>query len=204
MKQVIQNFKIILIVILVILTFSFYSNWKVEKEGNIRQTENISQMRKSDSLKYSNLTLNFKELREYLEYQNKELKEKLSDNGIKESRITKIIHTDFYYKDTTKNVIDTPKLIEAIKNNIPESVSWVDETNCLKIKGSVFYDGSKLGVTITDRELKNKTDVVTYWQRREWNLFGFKTRVLGKKEFTAKVFDNCGKTKFLVINKKED
>jgi hypothetical protein len=73
----------------------------------------------------------------------------------------------------------------------------------MTIKGSVNFDGNNLKVVITDREFKNKSNGVVYWERRQWNLLGFKTRFLGKKQFTSKVLDECGESKILQIEKKE-
>ncbi|MNL86767.1 hypothetical protein D3C87_2156190 [compost metagenome] len=56
---------------------------------------------------------------------------------------------------------------------------------------------------VDDRQFHNKSDAVAYWERREWNFLGFKTRFLGKKQFTAKVFDECGESRTMKIEKKK-
>ena len=46
-------------------------------------------------------------------------------------------------------------------------------------------------------------DAVAFWERRQWNFLGIKTRFLGKKEMTAKIFDDCGNSTVVQIKKQE-
>ena len=73
----------------------------------------------------------------------------------------------------------------------------------MTIEGDVKYNDNQLTVHVTNRDFKNKSDGVVYWQRRQWKLFWFNTRILGKKEFTSKQFDQCGKTQIIKIEKKK-
>lgn len=199
----IKNIKAIGVVLLVVAVVWFYKDYKYQKSENKRQSENASQLRKADSLRFSSQILTQSELKDYLEYQNTDLKKKLENEGIKLNRIQSIVSSNYHYRDTTKKETDVTGLVEAIKNSIPKTQSWIDTTKCMTTKGTVSFDGQKLKVTVNDREFKNKSDGVAYWQRRQWNFLGIKTRFLGKKEFTAKQFDECGESRVLRIEKRE-
>lgn len=182
---IIKNLRMFLIVILIIAGIWIYKDYQFQKSENLRQTENNRQTRISDSLHFSSQILNSNELKDYLQFENSDLKNKLSKAGIKPNRIKEIINTNFVYKDTTYREF---------------SGKFTDSTKCLTVKGIVNPNGT---VSITDRQFNNKMNAVAYWERRQWNFLGIKTRFLGKKQMTAKVFDECGETKILKIEKKE-
>lgn len=198
-----QNIKTILIGIAIVVAVWFYKDYTFQKSENARQTENASQLRKSDSLRFTTQILSEKEMKDYLQYQNSDLKKKLVNSGIKESRIQSIISQTLKYRDTTKGVTDVSGLVEAIKNSIPKEQSWIDTTKCTTTKGIVSFDGQKLKVVVNDRQFNNKSDAVAYWERREWSFLGIKSRFLGKKQFTSKVFDECGDSWIMKIEKKK-
>lgn len=198
---ILKNIRIIFIVLLITGGIWIYKDWQFQIAENIRQTENNSQQRKYDSLRFTSQSLTKDEIKEYLKYQNPDLQKKLENSNIKLNRIESIVSNLYKYKDTAKQETDVTGLVAAIKNSIPKSQSWTDSTKCLTTKGTVSFDGQKLKVIVNDREFKNKSDGVAYWQRREWSLFGIKTRFLGKKEFTAKQFDECGESKIMKIEK---
>lgn len=203
LELLIKNIKAIAVLLLVIAVVWLYKDYQYQKTENQRQTENVSQLRKADSLRFTTQILTQNELKDYLEYQNQDLKKKLENEGIKLNRIQSIVSSNYHYKDTTYKETDVTELVDAIKNSIPKSQSWTDTTKCMTTKGTVSFDGQKLKVTVNDREFKNKSDGVAYWQRRQWKFLGIKTRFLGKKEFTAQQFDECGESKVLRIEKKE-
>ena len=200
---IVQNIKTILIVAAIVAAVWFYKDYAFQKSDNERQTENASQLRKSDSLRFTSQILSEKEMKDYLQYQNSDLKKKLDNAGIKENRIKSIISQTLKYRDTTKGETDVSGLVEAIKNNIPKEQSWIDTTKCTTTKGIVSFDGQKLKVVVNDRQFNNKSDAVAYWERREWSFLGIKTRFLGKKQFTSKVFDECGESRTMKIEKKK-
>lgn len=199
----IQTVKTILIIAGIVAAIWFYKDWQFQTLENKRQSENMHQTRISDSLRFSSQILTANELKEYLQYQNSDLKKKLLNDGIKLNRIASIVSTNYRYRDTVKRETDVTGLVEAIKNSIPKSQEWIDTTKCQTTKGIVSFDGQKLKVIVSDREFKNKTDAVAYWERREWKFLGIKSRFLGKKQFTAKVYDECGESRMLKIEKKE-
>lgn len=203
LSLILKNLRIIFIVALIAGAIWMYKDWQFQKAENVRQTENNSQLRKYDSLRYTSQSLTKDEIKEYLQYQNPDLQKKLENSNIKLNRIESIVSNLYKYKDTSTNETDVSGLITAIRSSIPKSQSWIDSTKCLTTKGTVSFDGQKLKVVVNDREFKNNSDGVAYWQRKEWSLFGIKTRFLGKKEFTAKQFDECGESKTMKIEKKK-
>lgn len=199
----IQTARTILIIASIAFAIWFYKDWEFQTAENKRQSENMHQTRIADSLRFSSKILTANEIKEYLQYQNSELKNKLLKDGIKLSRIESIVSANYRYRDTVKRETDISDLVESIKNSIPKSQDWIDTTKCQTTKGTVSFDGQKLKVIVSDREFKNKSDAVAYWERRQWNFLGIKTRFLGKRQFTAKTYDDCGESRILKIEKKE-
>lgn len=190
----------------IFLALAFVWVWKDKehyKEESKRQSENVSWQIKYDSLRFSSQVLSENEIKDHIIYNDPELKKKLEAANIKMSRIESLISQTLKYRDTVNRETDVSGLVEAIKNSVPKSQSWSDSTHCIKVKGSVSYDGEKLKVIVSDRQFENKADAVAYWERRQWNFLGIKTRFLGKKVFTAKVFDDCGESQIMKIEKKK-
>lgn len=203
LEIILKNLKIIAIVMVSLVALWFYKDYEFQKIENNRQSENMRQVRVADSLRFSTQILTANEIKEHLQYQNSELKNKLLKDGIKLSRIESIVSTNYRYRDTVKRETDITGLVDAIKSSIPKSQEWIDTSKCETIKGLVSFDGQKLKVIVSERELKNKSDAVGYWERRQWKFLGIKTRFLGKIQMTAKLYDECGESSILKIEKKE-
>lgn len=202
MITAINNIKTILIVLGIAAAIWFFKDWQHQKAENIRQTENNRQLRRKDSLNYSQQLLNKSEIIDYLEYDKSELKNNLSRANIKLNRIERIITQKLEYKDTVNNDYKIEGIIAAIKDNRRLEVPVLDSTKCMVIRGSILYDGKELSLNINERNFKNISDVVTYWERRQWSLLGIKTRLFGKKQVTVKIFNSCGKTETKVVERK--
>ncbi|WP_268846469.1 hypothetical protein [Flavobacterium aestivum] len=199
----IQTIRTVFIIAGISAAIWFYKDWKYKTIEVEIQTENNRQKTISDSIKYTNQILSANEIKEYFQYENSDLKKKLEKSGIKLNRIESIVSANYHYRDTAKRETDISSLVESIKKSIPKSQAWSDTTKCQTIKGIVSFDGQKLKVVVNDREFKNESNAVAYWERRQWNFLGIKTRFLGKKQFTSKVFDECGESRILKIEKKE-
>jgi len=197
----IGNIKAFVFALLVGIAIWFIKDYQDLAEENSRISVNAQQVRKSDSLRFTSQTLNKDEIQEYLDYQNKDLKQKLAEANIKTNRIESIVSSFYKYKDTDKKEFNFPELLSAILNKLPKSVPFQDTTKCMTVKGNLVYRNDSLKVEITEKSFNNKSDAIAYWQRREWSFLGFKTRFLGKKEFTAKTFDQCGQSQVLKIEK---
>lgn len=205
-----SNIRQILIVIAIVAalsiigTIGYYINdYQYQKSEAVRQTENNRQLRISDSLRFTTQILSEREIKEYLQYNNSELKKNLERDGIRLNRIEGIVANTYKYRDDQTRSSDVSQLLAAIKQNKPTKVPFTDSAKCLTIKGFVRYENDSLKVDIVSRDFQNKNDGVVYWERREWKLLGIKTRLFGKKQFTAKQFDQCGETTTLKIEKKK-
>jgi len=203
MITLIKNLKQIAIVMLMIAVVWFYKDYQYQKIENARQTENATQLRKSDSLRFTIQILTSQEIQDYLQYQNQELKKKLEADKINTNKIISIVSSNLKYKDNTVKTTDLNNVSNAIKNNIPAYIPIIDSTKCLTIKGVVEFKNDSLKLKITERIFNNKTDAVAYWERKQWSFLGIKTRFLGKKQFTAVNYSDCGEAKTMLIKKKD-
>jgi hypothetical protein len=195
--------KIVGIAVVVGIVVWFIQDYRFQLAEAARLSENQHQTHIADSTGMSKLTLRNGELEEYLKYQDPALLKKLDQSNIRLSRIESIVSTTLQYRDTVGRRYDFTGVANAIRKNIPGSQPFVDSTGCMIIRGKLRYENDSLKFEISDRQFKNKSDGVAFWQRREWKFLGIKTRFLGKKEFTAKVFDECGQSKTLRIEKQK-
>lgn len=198
---ILKNARLIGYAVLIALVVWFYKDYTYQKSENIRQSENAQQLRRADSTKYAEQILKLEELRDYLTYQNPDLKKKLEADKIKLSRIESIISQTLRYKDSAATTQDLEELLKAIKGKTPSRTPFTDSTACLTNKGYLEYVNDSLKIVFTSREFKNKADAVVYWQRRQWNFLGIKTRFLGKKEVVSKTYSPCGDIKTTKIEK---
>lgn len=201
--KLIENIKWIAFAILVAILIWMYKDYTFQKSENIRQTENIRQIRMMDSLRFHMQILNSEEIKSYLEWENKDLKNKLSRDKINESRIESIISSKLSFIDTSKNNIDLSEIKKAILGQNPLEKEIIDSTDCMTIKGKIKFDGKDLSLSINERKFKNKTDAVIYWERKKWKFLFIKSRIFGKKQFTQKIYDDCGNSQMVKIEKKK-
>lgn len=197
-----NRIKTLLIIAAIIAVVWFYKSWEFRGVEMERQSENVEQLRKYDSLRYASTTYTTDEIKEYLEFQNQDLKVFLEQNKVRPRQIERIIEQKLKYFDTINRSQDLTPVLEAIKNNKTAKVAVIDSTNCLIIKGWIVFDNDSLSLDITERKFTNVSDVVSYWERSKWSFLGFKTRLFGKKQSTVIIKDDCGKTRTLVIDKK--
>lgn len=198
----IENIKIYLIVIGLLAALSFYKDYKFQKSENKRQAENNESLRKMDSLGYAQQLLNKRELEEHLEFNRQDLQLFLEEERIRTRRIEKIITQSLSYRDTSRRSINLQPILEAIEQNHKIRVPVIDSTECLVISGYVAFENDTLTLDITDRKFKNKSDVVSYWERNQWKFLGIKTRLFGRKKATVIIKDDCGRSETFVIDKK--
>lgn len=203
------NIQIIILAFITIIALWFFKDWQFQKAENKRNTENVRQQNNFDSIRNAVYVYNQRQMDEYIQA-NTKLKELLKKEKIKTGRVTSISTHDYSYSDKTKNsiAIVTPKGItiktdSIVPKNIPIVVPFSDSISCLKIKGNIRFENSRIFVEINEREFKNKTTVIGYWERRQWKFLGIKTRIFGKIQATAKVIDECGQSEIITINKKE-
>lgn len=203
MNLILKYYKEALLLLLIVGVIWLYKDWQFQKSENIRQTENLRQLHMADSLNYSQQILTEREFRQYLEYDRKDLIKKLDEANIRQNRIQSLLTNTYRYKNDSVKQYDVTGLIAAINEKKEFTVPFSDADKCLTIKGNVTFKNDSLKVNITEREFNNKTDNVVYWERRQWKFLGIKTRFLGKKQFTAKNFDQCGESNIVKIEKKQ-
>lgn len=196
-----NNLKTIIFISLCMSIFFLYNEYSYQKDENIRQTENVRQNAFLDSTKYAQFKFSESEIKRHLEFQNKKLLNKLKTDNVKTERIKDIITTKVIYKDTTFKQTDVNAIIQAVKQSIDIIVPYKDSTECLVIKGFIQYKNDTLRNVITKRVFKNTSNSVVYWQRKKWSILGIKTRFLGKKEFIAKNYNDCGTIETIKIEK---
>lgn len=199
----INNIKFLIIVLILGAGVWFFKDWQYQRSENSRIAENSRQVKYADSLRYAYVLLSDKQLKEYVE-DNKVLKSVIKENGIKMERIQKIVLQSLSYRDTVKNNVDLSPVLTAINNKKDFSLPVVDSTKCLVIKGTVKYINDKLSFQFDQRDYNDETTAVAFWQRRKWKLLWFHTRMFGKKEGTAVVSSNCGVSKIIEIENRND
>lgn len=203
MKWIKDILYIILLVVGVALTF-FYMSWQNERKNRIRIESNFFQMQKLDSTKIAEIELSKIEIKNYLEFENKNLKTKLYQDGIKLKRIEKIISQVYKVQDTVLKTVSANNVLTAIKDNKPIKSPFKDENKCFLIEGNITYDGKdSLNINITNRQLTDSLNNITVWDRKQtrW-LFGFKSKLFGKKYAKTKIYNNCGELQTIIIEKK--
>lgn len=197
-----NNFKSIAIGLALVGIVWYYKDAEKAKDDLKVQRANSEMIRKFDSLKFASVTYNKEELEEYLEYQRKDLQQFLKDNKINTRNIEQIITQKLEYLDNINRKTDLQPVLDAINQRKDIRVPVVDSTKCLVIKGFVVFENDTLSLDITDRKFKNRTDVVSHWQRNQWSFLGIKTRLFGKKQATVIIKDDCGNTETFIIDKK--
>ena len=201
---IIKNIRTISIIILIVLCVWFYKDYMYQRSENIRQTENNRQSQIADSIKFTNRIYDLSEIKTYLEYQNNDLNKRLIQDKINIRKIESIVSSNYNYRDTIINKIDVSNLLKSIKSNIPNRTPFIDTTKCLTNKGYIEYQNDSLRVVFTEKEFNNKSDNVAYWERKPWLTIGkLKIRIFGKKEITAKVYNQCGESKTIRIERKK-
>ncbi len=198
-----NNFKSIAITLAIIAGVWYYKDAEKAKADLKVQAENATMIRKFDSLKFASVTYNKAELDEYLEYQRKDLQQFLKDNKVNTRNIEQIITQKLEYLDNINRKTDLQPILDAIKQRQDVKVPIVDSTSCLIIKGFVVFENDTLSLDITERKFKNRSDVVSYWQRNQWSFLGIKTRLFGRKTATVIIKDDCGNTETFVIDKRK-
>lgn len=199
----IENLKVYAIVLGVIAAVWFYKDYTFQKSENKRQSENIEQLRAYDSLRYASQTYTKQELDNYLDLNRQDLKEFLEENKIRTRRIEKIITQRLEYIDNQTRSTDLQPILDAIKADRDIAIPVKDSTKCLVVEGWVKFENDSLKLDLDSRRFQNKSDVVSYWERKQWSFLGIKTRLFGRKKATVIIKDECGRSETFVIDKKK-
>lgn len=195
---VLKNLKIILIVGASLLLLGFYKDWKYQKLENVRNTENVRQKFLEDSLRRAVYIYSNQQMQEYLN-SRKDIKKTIKDSGIKQKRITEITTSKIVYRDTLYSTVYLPS--PCVQDSIPKMLKFKDSTKCMIIKGFVEVRKDSMNLTFTSKEYQGSSTTLWFWERRQWNFLGIKTRFLGKPQVSAKVIDECGESRTITVKK---
>ncbi len=182
-----------------------YKDNQILKKDNARVVENYRQQSRLDSLQYAQKVLDKKEISDYLTYQNKGLKSQLQKSNVKLNRIEKIISQKYKFKDTLSKRKSISPIINSIRTAQPSLIPFYEKGKCFSVGGNIVYDGKdSLKLEINKREFNNNFNYVSSWERKphRW-IFGIKTRLFGKKISKVNIFNDCGTSKTLIIEKKK-
>ena len=169
---------------------------------NERLRHNLAETVRENSELATALTVKDSELRELLQNKVPELEAKLDSLKIRSNTIEKIVVQKHFYKDTAVSKTDLRPVLDAIQKKAKIITPFVDSTACLVVKGYVEYNGERLNLAITNREFKSISEAVSHWERKQWKFWFIKSRLFGRKELKVTVFNNCGESKTIVVNKK--
>jgi len=196
-----SNFKNILLIGAVLFCIYGY-NYVVDlKHENEINNLNDYWQKKEAETGYKEQIADAQDINWYLKNENKGLDDKLKNAGIKTSRIESILSQKLSYLDKQERSTNLQPVLDAINKKLPASMPFIDSTACLTVKGVVQFKDDSLKVKVLSRDFNNKSDIVGYWQRRQWSFLGIKTRFLGKKEVTAQSFSDCGEVRTVNIKK---
>lgn len=146
------------------------------------------------------LTLN--EMETFLKERLPSIEAKLDSARISPRQVERIVEQKIYYRDTSLKKTDLSPILNAIRENKKIVVPVEDKSPCLIVRGTMEYNGQTLELHIADREFTAINQVVGYWERKKWKLFGFiPLRWFGKKEAKLTIFNSCGESKTIVIDK---
>ena len=188
----------------------FVIDYRKEKADRKIYQQNQTELIKSFRSELTSLTLSNDEIEDYLktsEDQTKGLYKKLESHEKKIlGRINRISNTTIKTVDTTRTeiVLDSiGRILQTIQNNTYIEIPFEDKTECFEFKAKfVFKDGTSR-IDVLERRYTDTISHVSYWERRKWKLFGLiPTRFLGKKIVQLEVFNNCGFSKTIIIDKK--
>jgi hypothetical protein len=198
-----NNLKNIAFVLLLLWGVYFYAAFQHEKTEAQRQEANNRQLRLRDSLALISQTFTLSELKDYLASDNKDLKNKLEKDKISSKRIVQIDNYKHSYIDTLDFKNDLSDIKKALLDKKNTKKVFNDTTGCIKVKGFVEVFNDSISFRITEKNYKTVSNGVVYWERKPWKFLFIKSRILGKKQFTSKVYDSCGTTTIFKIEKKK-
>lgn len=206
--------KIKLILLLAILGGGIYFVTRFQKEVSERKRMESNQEQLLIELRglKTNLTsLEFdkKEFKDYLQNTSNQLNglnDKLADQGIKLQRVNRIVSTQIRSVDTmqSKIILDSiGSIAKALANNVKIEIPFEDKTECFEFKAKFILEDGQSRIDVLSRTYNDTIQHVGYWERRKWKLFGLiPTKIFGKKIAEVIVFNNCGFSKTIVLEKK--
>ena len=197
-----ENIKTIAIIALGVFVFIHYNNYRVIKFENKRIKENNQALILADSLRITQLDLTTRELEKYITQTRADLAAFLKEEKIRLRSISNVTTHEIRYIDTVKTEpVDLSPVLTAIENRDKLLMPIKEADSCMIVEGYVLYDNHKLHFDLTKKEFRNKSDIVSYWERNQWKFLGIKTRLFGRKQTTIIVKNTCGESKTITLDK---
>lgn len=192
------------IAIVLVISIAFFLGWKHAKtiSENERLKHNLLELSIEKKDLATTLTVKDRELKTLIQERFPILERKLDSLKIRSNTIEKIVVQEIIYRDTTTRSTDLQPVLDAIQKKVKIVSPFVDTTPCLTIVGQVEFNGETLNLSITDRKFTSIAEAVSHWERKQWKFWFIKSRLFGKKELKVTVFNNCGESKTIVVNKK--
>lgn len=192
---------IILTVMLLMIVFQAIALKRANNGLKLVQS-NYNELLKEQNALVTNLSLKQNDLNAYIKERMPELERKLDSANIKTKRVERIIVQEIKYVDTVSKRTDLKPILDAIEKEVYLKLPFEDESKCLKIKGFVEFNNNALSMDITKREYKAINQVVGSWERKQWKILGLiPTRLFGKKQTKVTVFNQCGESKTIIVDK---
>jgi len=176
--------------VFVVITFISKENHKRESERKDSVIENLLNEKEQTYLQYD---LDKKELKEYIRTQDQKLDSTLEEMNIRLKKVSQVVKTNYYYKDTIINRVDLKPVLDSIYAGISIAFPFVDSTKCITNRGIIEFKNGDLGIKFTERTVNDEITTVTNWYRK-W--------FLGRKHYKIDIITGCGTSKTVVINRK--
>ena len=195
----IDNLKIYLIVGLAIAGVWFYKDYQRTKADNVRIKENAEQVRKADSIGFSQQILTKEELIQDLKYNRQDLVRKLEQQDIKLNRITRLINVQNQFTDVDTTTFLLNKILKGIQENKAVTQAVRDTSECYVVEANIRFDGQQLNLDVTKVAFTSESDIVAYTEKvglRFWKWFR-------KKNIEVTVINSCGEIKTSIIDVKK-
>ncbi|MEZ0182659.1 hypothetical protein AB9T89_10465 [Flavobacterium oncorhynchi] len=178
-----------------------YSDEQVK--GYIESNESLKKIIKDLKIKENRIQDITESKYRYSNKEKKSIKIPIPSLVLKDSVFSDNVYNGYYLGGLVSSGNTGLRFSDGNDFKIIKEVSFSDSTECLTIKGNVKFELNSVIVEINDRQFRNKTTTIGYWERRQWKFLGIKTRFLGKVQSTVKVVDECGNSHIVNIEKKK-
>lgn len=182
---------ILIIVILSIFGYTYYSLNKINKENAVRWQENYNEKNKQ----ISQINLTFKEFKNSIDAKTDSI---LKIAKIKPKNVRQITNYNTYYTDTTISVIQP--LYEPKNNNYP----FIDKEGCFEFSGFIELKDTIPILSIESRKFLSDFTEIEYIRKDTIHFIGLNlVKWWQKPDITYTIIDNCtGEKRVKKINLK--
>lgn len=192
-----------------IITNNYFDNKRELARQEFNEKNYLLELRAfKDSIKSTLIQYQFKtnsDLEGYLKATSTQLNginEKLVEADIKLRQVTRIVSTTVTTRDTIINKISLDSLAEKLSSLKPFKLPFAELSDCFFIRGEFAFDGQSYEINLLEKKYTDTLTHVSSWERKKhrW-LFGIKTGLFGKKVGKLTLFNNCGESKIIILDK---